>query len=63
VPIRKGTGMSLESCLPRFAASLRDLTLHMHQLEDSRELCDLAIVELPYLEKLRFEVSTVRGLA
>ncbi|KAG1661490.1 hypothetical protein FOA52_010205 [Chlamydomonas sp. UWO 241] len=52
VPRRNGTGVSLESCLPRFAASLRDLTLQMQQFGDLRELCDLSSLELPHLEKL-----------
>ncbi|KAG1677864.1 hypothetical protein FOA52_008628 [Chlamydomonas sp. UWO 241] len=52
VPRRNGTGVSLESCLPRFAASLRDLTLQMRQLGDPSEVRDLSNVELPRLEKL-----------
>jgi hypothetical protein len=59
VPIRKGTGMSLESCLPRFAASLRDVTPVMPKLDDLSEIRDLASVELPCLEKLEIFVSTV----
>jgi hypothetical protein len=63
VPRRKGTGMSLESCLPRFASSLRDLALQVELLDDPRDIRDLANVELPRLEKLSFQVSTVHGLA
>jgi hypothetical protein len=63
VPARKGSGVSLESRLPRFATSLRDLTLQMQELDDLSEIRDLAIVELPQLEKLRLWVSTEHGLA
>ncbi|KAG1664735.1 hypothetical protein FOA52_004743 [Chlamydomonas sp. UWO 241] len=64
VSLHKGTGVSLKSCLPRFAASLRDLTLAMGMLHlgDFCEIRDLAHVELPCLEKLKIEVSTVHGI-
>ena len=63
VPARKGTGVCLESSLPRFASSLRDLTLQMEQLGDLSEIRDLASVQLPCLEKLYLRVSTMHGLA
>ncbi|KAG1661488.1 hypothetical protein FOA52_010203 [Chlamydomonas sp. UWO 241] len=59
VPCRNGTGVSLESCLPRFAASLRELTLQMWRLGDLREVRDLFNMELPRLEKLDLRVSTM----
>ncbi|KAG1664740.1 hypothetical protein FOA52_004748 [Chlamydomonas sp. UWO 241] len=55
VPVHKGTGISLESGLLRFAAVLRVLTLYMEHLGDLSEIRDLASVELPCLEKLHFQ--------
>jgi hypothetical protein len=65
VPIRRDTGVSLESCLPRFAASLDDLTLFLQQLCEPSEIRDLSSVQLPHLEKLSIQVSTMHmcGLA
>ncbi|KAG1664734.1 hypothetical protein FOA52_004742 [Chlamydomonas sp. UWO 241] len=56
VPLCKGKGVSLESCLPRFAASHHDLTVYMPLLGDLSELRDLASVGLPCLEKLELVV-------
>ncbi|KAG1664743.1 hypothetical protein FOA52_004751 [Chlamydomonas sp. UWO 241] len=63
VPVHKGTGISLESGLPRFAASLLDLTGYMEHLGDPSEVRDLASVELPCLDKLKLVGSTLISLA
>ncbi|KAG1677869.1 hypothetical protein FOA52_008633 [Chlamydomonas sp. UWO 241] len=63
VPHCTGTGISLESCVPRFAASLSDLTLQMQQIGDPSEIRDLLSVQLPHLEKLSIPVITMHDLA
>ncbi|KAG1676168.1 hypothetical protein FOA52_005009 [Chlamydomonas sp. UWO 241] len=66
VPLHDDTSVSLETCLPHFAASLRELTLDMRQLGDVGETRDLSSVQLQHLEKLnlrRLHVSDCHKIA